>query len=124
MRMYQQNELNTSAHPMTFTSNQQKWLSAAWDYANMADGHGSTQDVILGVSCALWAPETVDHICTNTFDDAVIQYAIYSNLDEHGAFEDPNVISSALARIKNVMRLSTLYWALKTQKENQYPVSW
>ncbi|KAG8707339.1 hypothetical protein FRC09_001885, partial [Ceratobasidium sp. 395] len=109
---------------ITFTKNQQDWLKALWQYAKKESGHKPAQEVILGASAALWGPEVIDHLMEDTFDDAIIRFVVFSNLYDDGSFYSCAVISSFCARMKYIMRLSTLIWTRKEQKAKNKPISW
>jgi hypothetical protein len=111
----QQSQRSLPHDEIKFTGNQKDWLDQAWKYARKETGHGKASQVILGLSCALWGPESIQHLMADTFNDVVIQFAIYSNLLSTGALNAPNVISSFLARIKYIMRLTTIEHAITQQ---------
>ncbi|KAG9121259.1 hypothetical protein FRC07_002860, partial [Ceratobasidium sp. 392] len=129
-RQQQTQDSNTEApttnpsHDITFTPHQKDWLAALWRYARDEQPQPKTVDLMLGASAALWAPEVIDHLMEDTFDDAVIRFAIFSNVNEDGSYTSCAVISSFLARIKYIMRLTTLMWTRQQQKEHDRPVSW
>ncbi|KAG9091146.1 hypothetical protein FRC06_000694, partial [Ceratobasidium sp. 370] len=106
------------------THNQRSWIKNAWGYAEKTPGHGSARDIILGLSAALWRPETTTHIMKDMFDEPVQQFVVFSNVQPDGSFEDPAAISSFLAWIKYIMRISTLFWVISKQDKDEFSTSW
>jgi hypothetical protein len=126
MRLFkkQQTQARDAPTNLLFPQNQVDWLKAAWSYADKAPNHGSARDVLLGLSTALWSPQTSKHLMNNMFSDAVLQFSVYSNLVPDGSFMDPKVISSSLARIKYIMRVSTLFWLVGVHERTERPMTW
>jgi hypothetical protein len=90
-------------------------LDQAWKYAKQRNRAWKASQVILGLSCALWGPENIQHLMADSFNDVVIKFAIYSNLLSTGALNAPNVILSFLACIKYIMWLTTSEHAITQQ---------
>ncbi|KAG9098287.1 hypothetical protein FRC06_006579, partial [Ceratobasidium sp. 370] len=124
MRVYDRQKNSQTTTGVTFTPNQQSWLDEAWKYAKKSPGYSKSRPVLLGLSAALWAPEDVRHLLRNSFDDIVIQFAIFSNVEASGSFFQPGVISSFLARMKYIMRLTTIMWVRDKNEKEPLGISW
>ncbi|QRW09606.1 Helicase conserved C-terminal domain [Ceratobasidium sp. AG-Ba] len=105
-------------------SNQKSWLGIAWAYANKTPGHAAARESILGLSVSLWLPDSVHHILKDMFNEPVMQFAVFSNVLADGSLQDPSVISSSMARIKYVMRISTLFWMIQHGEKESLPSNW
>ncbi|KAG8708935.1 hypothetical protein FRC09_000961 [Ceratobasidium sp. 395] len=124
LRVYQRQKHSAQPNPVTFTAVQKEWLDATLGYAEKRPGHAAAREVLLGLSSALWAPEDVDHLLLNANDDPVVLFAIFNNLNSQGKFFRPGVISSFLACLKYIMRLTTLMWVRDVNKKKQFGTKW
>ncbi|QRW12379.1 hypothetical protein RhiLY_11378 [Ceratobasidium sp. AG-Ba] len=104
--------------------NQKSWLGIAWAYANEIPGHAAARESILGLSVTLWLPDSEHHILKDIFNEPVMQFAVFSNVLADGSLQDPGVISSSMARIKYVMRISTLFWMIQHGEKESLPSNW
>ncbi|KAG9119797.1 hypothetical protein FRC07_005010, partial [Ceratobasidium sp. 392] len=124
LRVYDRQKKSHKNSGVLFTPVQKQWLDKAWDYANMAPGYSAARPVLLGLSAALWAPESINHLLDDCLNDVVVQFAIFSNVELSGQFFKPGVISSFLACMKYIMRLTTVMWTRDQNMQHGHGTHW